>query len=58
MYIPIVIICVILCVNQVHKNLISSKNMTITMDYSEYNLAMESENKRGKYLLCFYYYYY
>ncbi|XP_026804027.1 uncharacterized protein LOC113547748 [Rhopalosiphum maidis] len=46
MYIPIVIICVILCVNQVHKNLISSKNMTITMDYSEYNLAMESENKR------------
>ncbi|XP_025206178.1 uncharacterized protein LOC112602358 [Melanaphis sacchari] len=46
MYIPIIIIGVILCVNHVHKNLINSKNMTITMDYSEYNLATESENKR------------
>ncbi|XP_027839231.2 uncharacterized protein LOC114121205 [Aphis gossypii] len=45
-YIPIVIIGVILCVNQVHKDLISSKNMAITMEYSEYNLVTESVNKQ------------
>jgi len=30
--------------------------MTITMEYSEYNLVTESENKHGKYELSFYCY--
>ncbi|XP_022180837.1 uncharacterized protein LOC111041011 isoform X1 [Myzus persicae] len=45
MYIRIVIFCVILSVNQVHKNITKSKSMTISMDYGEYNLVTESEKK-------------
>lgn len=51
MYIRIVIIGVILCVNQVHKNLIRSKNMTISMNYGEYGLATEHEKKLGEYII-------
>jgi len=56
MYIRIVIFCVILSVDQVHKNLTISKSMTISMDYGEYNLITESEKKLGEYLLIFFYY--
>lgn len=48
MYIRIVIFCVILSVNQVHKNITKSKSMTISMDYGEYNLVTESEKKVGE----------
>jgi len=51
MFIQIVIIGIILCVNHVHKSLIRSNNITISMDYAEYNLATESEKELGEYKL-------
>lgn len=48
MYFKIIIFGIIFCVNQIHKTMINSNKMTISIDYGEYNFGSK-ENEKGNY---------